>query len=542
MMAGTHAAIGVVGYAGLCAIMGQTVEPVALGAAALGSWMPDVDTPSSKAGFCVYPLARFLERRFGHRTVTHSLVGVLCFAAMWAPLFFFPRALPLFAPLLCGYILHLLGDAATKSGVPLFWPNRARCVFPGNEALRLKTGSLAEVGVLACVLLIGALIVPLAQQGPRRLLHLATGSMFGAVRDAEEWSADYELEAEVEGYNVMAQSLVSGRFRVVGRRGDGKLIIEAQEASTGAGAGYWLLAETGDEPYRIAPRRVRIEKRSPRATQTKVLRVSNITLGALSRALVGLVPTAPLAEPKNAEEAARMTDGFGPNDLLISGQAECYAFPQDPASAPVDTPASGLKTVTFAGTRATFDFAQPRHLTSAGNRIAIKSATLTIQVPRGATIARLNLAPLHRIIAARSMRRHSDLLVRAGDLVRRGQRLSRPFAQKLQHEMTPEEQRLENRAEAAGRELEALDVEERAMKRSALWAQFASSFAQRRSALQTQASWRAPQAAKVPLPLAAIAPFDGVIESIEWEPPTLPVQRGEVAEHAAQIAVARIQR
>lgn len=444
-------------------------------------------------------------------------------------------------------VLHLLGDAATKSGVPLMWPNRARFVFPGNAQYRLTTGSLAEIGVLAVVLMLGALTVPVARYGPRRLLHLATGSMFGAVRDAEEWSADYELEADVEGYNVLTQRLVSGRFRVVGRRGGApsgscRLIIESQQAGTGVGAGYWILAETGDELYRIAPRHVRIEKRSPRQTQTVVVHASNITLAALSRELLRCVPDTPSPEPRSQVEveAEAMTDGFGPNDLLITGQGECYPFPQDPLSAPVDTPANGLKTVTFSGQHISFDFAQPRHLASAGTRVALKSATLTIQLPRGVALPRLNFPPLRRVVVARSMLRHADLLVREGDLVRQSQPLNRTFAQQLEHEPTPQEQLLQAQADQSRRELLALEVEERAMKRSPLWAQLAQGFVQRRRVLQRQADWRPPVPPRASLPAVSVAPFDGVVENVEWEPPTLPTQRGEKPEHAAQVALVRV--
>jgi hypothetical protein len=57
MMAFTHVAVGTAAYAGLAALFGVEISSSALSAAALGSLLPDVDTPSSRAGFCVYPLA-----------------------------------------------------------------------------------------------------------------------------------------------------------------------------------------------------------------------------------------------------------------------------------------------------------------------------------------------------------------------------------------------------------------------------------------------------------------------------------------------------
>ncbi|WP_460170241.1 metal-dependent hydrolase, partial [Thermus sp. FJN-A] len=41
-------------------------------ALAWGAVMPDVDTTTSGPGKFLRPLSTFLERRFGHRTLTHS--------------------------------------------------------------------------------------------------------------------------------------------------------------------------------------------------------------------------------------------------------------------------------------------------------------------------------------------------------------------------------------------------------------------------------------------------------------------------------------
>jgi len=144
MMASTHAALGIVTYAGITAIVGGSPVPATLGAAAVGAWLPDVDSPQSKAGFCLYPLAAFLERRYGHRTVTHSWVGAAVFALLCLPLLFFPALKVLYWPFLIGYMSHLLGDAATKSGVPLAWPSRAPlgcCGRPAAPAVSARAGS-----------------------------------------------------------------------------------------------------------------------------------------------------------------------------------------------------------------------------------------------------------------------------------------------------------------------------------------------------------------------------------------------------------------
>ncbi len=170
MMAFTHGVIGAVTFAGASALAGtpeaMPLTGATLGAATVAAWLPDVDTPHSKAGWCVYPLALWIERRFGHRTVTHSLVGALLFALLCSPLLWLPQlahshALQgVWGALLCGYVSHLLADAATKSGVPLAWPSRARWVFPGHERYRIRTGSRGELGLFLIFVLLGVLFVP----------------------------------------------------------------------------------------------------------------------------------------------------------------------------------------------------------------------------------------------------------------------------------------------------------------------------------------------------------------------------------------------
>jgi inner membrane protein len=514
MMASTHAALGVVTYAGVTAIAGGNPIPATLGAAAVGAWLPDVDTPQSKAGFCVYPLALWLERRYGHRTVTHSWIGVAVFALLCLPLLFSPALKVLYWPLLIGYLSHLMGDAATKSGVPLAWPSRARFVFPGNEAYRLRTGSMAELGVLAALLLVGAALVPLNRYGPRRLLHLATGTQQGALRDAEDWSQEWKIEAEVEGFDVLHQKMVSGRFPVVGRRGDGSLIIERKGA--GAESGFWKVADGGEELHRIKPRRIRIFQVAPRSMRTTAARVSNCTLGALSRSL--------------------------PSGVLLSGLGECYPLPQDSQNAPRDAPRFGLKTVRFASTRVEFDLARPEHLRQAGARVALREATLSVEMPRTAKLLNLQRPTRREVLTVGHMRRHGDLFIKAGDLVQRGQTLNRTFRQELQAAITPDETRRQAEAENARRELSALDVEEAALKGSPLWSTLRAGFETRRANLQRMASYQAPAPPTAPTYPATRAPFDAVVEAVEWEPPTLPTQPGEIPEHAAQVTIAEVAR
>ncbi len=121
--------------------------------AVIGSLLPDLDARESKLSNIaiggVAPLklvARLLSRSLGHRGPMHSLLAVLVVAiAFGLPLALFIDAFAGFG-LTLGYLSHLLLDACTRSGVPLYWPDSGR-VWLLPPGFRFTTGSAAEDGL-----------------------------------------------------------------------------------------------------------------------------------------------------------------------------------------------------------------------------------------------------------------------------------------------------------------------------------------------------------------------------------------------------------
>lgn len=167
-MGRTHALAGVVSLWMLRVVPNALTPDHTLPLLALsvfGALVPDLDAADSllrrTSLFGITPLvpvSSLLHANFGHRGATHSLIGFgtatmlalpLAFAWGWTA----PVAFAL------GYASHLLCDAATKSGIPLFYPKRRRWhLLP--RPLRLTTGSDAE-GVpfaLFAVLALGLLL------------------------------------------------------------------------------------------------------------------------------------------------------------------------------------------------------------------------------------------------------------------------------------------------------------------------------------------------------------------------------------------------
>ncbi len=529
MMALTHVVVGTVGYAGFAALFGGEISSATLGAAALGSLLPDVDTPSSRAGLCVYPLAVWLEKKFGHRTITHSLSGIAACSLVFSPLLFFFWGHAVFIALVCGFCFHLAGDACTKAGIPLMWPRRERWVFPGDAKFRLKTGSMAEWIVLGIVMMVAALVMPVAQMGPRRWLHVVRGDIGSAVRDQQDFAGRFATEAEVEGYDVLTHKLVSGRFPVAGLQGDNGLMIEREGA-------LWMVSKsaTSADPFRLEPRKVRVYPVRPLQTRHETLLASNITLSALADRIVSPIDEMPPPWERPAHE------DFSVPDIRVSGIAHCFPFPKG-RDAPRDQPNKpGIKRVEFGGgDLLTLRNANVFDLRSCG-AVVIRSASLSLTLPKKMARPKLLFEGETRTVEVPHLARRADLRVQVGQLVFKGQTIGQPFAQKLKHEPTPDELLREAGARAAQKELAGLDAEEGAMRQSELWHQFASSFAQRRAALKKQAEFKvpAPRAAKAPSPVKA--PFAAVVASIEWEAPTIPTLPGEKAEHTARVTMSEV--
>jgi inner membrane protein len=151
----------------------QIVEKVVFyGFAALGSLVPDIDNARSTLGQRLGPISKGIQHLAGHRTIFHSLLGlVLTGAVIWGAQFglgwlllqagYVETAHALnvglppqdwvasgagigFVGLLVGYFLHLVADSLTEGGVPWLYPSRIRFGFPPNRKWRFKNGSVWE--------------------------------------------------------------------------------------------------------------------------------------------------------------------------------------------------------------------------------------------------------------------------------------------------------------------------------------------------------------------------------------------------------------
>lgn len=93
-----------------------------------GGLLPDIDHPGSKMGRALYPIAWVVNKLFGHRGATHSLLALLLTSILFLLPSFLLDGFPAFLytqfaiGVSVGFLSHLLLDMSTKSGIPLFYP------------------------------------------------------------------------------------------------------------------------------------------------------------------------------------------------------------------------------------------------------------------------------------------------------------------------------------------------------------------------------------------------------------------------------------
>lgn len=166
MNATTHAIFGVGTLAGAALVTGMEPPLYAYPLAVVAAWLPDVDNPRSTLGnglskhknpflnavtrpvsWLLRTASFFLVRTVGHRTLTHSFLGLALFALpIWLLLGSYPN---LFMALIAGYASHVFADALNTWGVPLLWPLKMQFrLLPGG----IKSGGVAEFFVALAVL------------------------------------------------------------------------------------------------------------------------------------------------------------------------------------------------------------------------------------------------------------------------------------------------------------------------------------------------------------------------------------------------------
>ncbi len=281
MIAPTHITFAEFIYFLILTTTGIALSPLNAITIGLSSLLPDIDTEASRIGRLVPFISRRIEKRFGHRTLTHSLLFVLLLAAVLSPLLFLSLDLnlDLYLCFIIGYASHPFLDTMTINGVRLFYPfTELKCVFPleVNQPHRYRVQSGSKVDkMLAVLFLIGCIPTFLiAHQGYERFVRFTQRSVESAVRDYNEFSKTHTVVAEILAHDLLTKEQISGTFEVVGALDEHTLIFRDRQGNL----------HTLGQQYsaRYAAEHAFCRRGDPVRTFIRSLNMSHQTLGVLA--------------------------------------------------------------------------------------------------------------------------------------------------------------------------------------------------------------------------------------------------------------------
>lgn len=142
--------------AGLMLIANTAIALILFGGM-IGGILPDIDHPGSKIGRATKPLSIVINKLFGHRGATHSLLAaLLVMYGLFMLSSFVPNDIkgfysPFAIGISVGYVSHLILDMLTVSGIPLFLPITRKVFRIG----RLKSGVHDPLVIIFIILATG---------------------------------------------------------------------------------------------------------------------------------------------------------------------------------------------------------------------------------------------------------------------------------------------------------------------------------------------------------------------------------------------------
>lgn len=152
MTAPNHIAGGIVFTGLFCSFFAINIfaNPIYISVTILGSLLPDIDHTKSWIGKSVYPIAKWLSRNYGHRTITHSiffLIGIYLISLFVEKNF--SEDYSISTIVFFSILSHLIFDMVTLAGIPLFYPfYKNPCVLPANPEMRIRSGNIRQEGII----------------------------------------------------------------------------------------------------------------------------------------------------------------------------------------------------------------------------------------------------------------------------------------------------------------------------------------------------------------------------------------------------------
>jgi inner membrane protein len=213
-----------------------TTQPEILLTGAIAGLLPDIDISTSPIGRTLTPVSRFLEKRFSHRSATHSLaasalLGVISYGLALK----LPININFIHALNIGYFAGWFLDCFTKSGVEAFYPMPIRCVCPGNRNLRISTASPPEYWLVVILAAIAIWLFQVNDSGGLiKEFNRLIAAPSGVTEIYNEKGGTNIIYANIQGVYASDRTPVKGRYPILGAVGN-DFIIETDETLQKAG-------------------------------------------------------------------------------------------------------------------------------------------------------------------------------------------------------------------------------------------------------------------------------------------------------------------
>lgn len=232
MIASTHITFAEFIYLLLLTTTGVVLNATNAIIIAFAAVLPDIDTAASIIGRIFPFISKPLERKFGHRTLTHSLMMIIIIALAGIPILILKQDIYICS--IIGYASHPLLDTATVNGVKLFYPfSKVKCIFPMEvnhpHSYRMQTGSKLDI-MLSVIFFVGCIpTLFIASQGYERFIRSTQQNIEAAVRDYNEYSKDNLVFADVQAYDMLTKRPLKGTLEIVGAFNPQTLIFKGHD-------------------------------------------------------------------------------------------------------------------------------------------------------------------------------------------------------------------------------------------------------------------------------------------------------------------------
>jgi len=208
---------------------GVAITPLGALIALISCLIPDLDTPQSIIGR-LFPIpSDWINKEFGHRSITHSLLIQIF---IWLILSVLVKlnliSLNTAIAIASGWFSHSCADMITKTGIFFFWPSRSyRCIAWHNPNFRVETMGYGEWAwsMTMFIIAIPLFVIAIGGQGATGVIHYALGDIGMAVNEYQTKKGLNAFYLDVEGTDNKTLNRIDGKYYVIDVKSESAFVL-----------------------------------------------------------------------------------------------------------------------------------------------------------------------------------------------------------------------------------------------------------------------------------------------------------------------------